>query len=102
MAAIVSVGSEITRGEVADSNADWLAARMTSLGFEVNERVCVDANRQRLAATLKRLGASCRVVVATGGLGPTGDDVTVDAVADALGVRRAVDGALEELSLIHI
>ncbi len=99
VAAIVSVGSEITRGEVADSNADWLASRMTSLGFEVSERVCVDASRPRLAATLARLGQSARVIVATGGLGPTGDDVTVDAVADALGVPRVVDPSLEEVSL---
>ena len=98
VAAIVSVGSEITRGEVADSNADWLASRMTSLGFEVIERVCVDANRERLAATLARLARSTRVIVATGGLGPTGDDVTVDAVADALGVPRVIDASLAEVS----
>ena len=98
VAAIVSVGSEITRGEVADGNADWLASRMTSLGFSVAERVCVDASRERLAATLARLGQSARVIVATGGLGPTGDDVTVDAVADALGVPRAVDPALADAS----
>lgn len=71
---------------------------MTSLGFEVIERVCVDADRARLAGTLGRLGGSTRVIVATGGLGPTGDDVTVDAVADALGVPRAVDPSLEEVS----
>ena len=98
VAAIVSVGSEITRGEVADSNADWLAARMTSLGFEVIERVCVDANRERLSATLGRLGRSARVIVATGGLGPTGDDVTVDAVADALGVPRIIDASMVEVA----
>jgi nicotinamide-nucleotide amidase len=96
VAAIVSVGSEITRGEVADSNADWLSSRLTALGFAVTERVCVDADRGRLAATLARLGRTSRVIVATGALGPTGDDVTVDAVADAVGVPRAVDPALAE------
>lgn len=98
VAAIVSVGSEVTRGEVADSNADWLAARMSSLGFEVRERACVADDRALLAATLARLGESASVVVVTGGLGPTGDDVTIDAVADALGVPRTVDQSLEDIS----
>lgn len=98
VAAIVSVGSEITRGELADTNADWLAARMTALGFEVRERVCVADDRALLAATLARLARSHTVLVVTGGLGPTGDDVTVDAAADALGVGRVVHADLESAS----
>jgi nicotinamide-nucleotide amidase len=84
--AVLSIGTELTRGELVNSNAAWLAAELTAIGFEVSEHATVDDDRGRIIETLHRLASRARVVVATGGLGPTTDDLTTAAVAGALGV----------------
>ncbi len=96
--AVLSIGTELTRGELVNSNATWLASELTAIGFEVLEHHVVDDDRARIAAALARLSSVARVVVATGGLGPTTDDVTTDAVARCLGVPLERDAA----SLEHI
>ena len=92
-AAIFSIGTEITRGEILNTNASWLSAELTALGFEVLETVSVDDHPGRIVAALRRLAESHAVVVATGGLGPTTDDLTAAAVAQALGVPLVRDPA---------
>lgn len=89
--AVLSIGTEITRGELVNTNASWLASALTDLGFEVTEIVTVDDDRGRIVATLERLGRAAQVIVSTGGLGPTTDDLTTEAVADALGLRLVRD-----------
>jgi nicotinamide-nucleotide amidase len=98
MCAVLSIGTELTRGELVNSNAAWLGAELTAIGFEVAEHAAVDDDRERIANALKRLSQSAGVIVATGGLGPTTDDVTTESAAIALGVRLARD----EASLDHI
>lgn len=85
-AAVLSIGTELTRGEIVNTNAAWLAARLTALGFEVLASDTVDDDVERIDASLRRLGAGHRVVVCTGGLGPTSDDLTAAAAARAAGV----------------
>jgi nicotinamide-nucleotide amidase len=89
--AVVCIGTELTRGELVNTNATWLAAYLTDIGFEVVEDVVVDDDRTRIVSTLERLGKSVRVLVCTGGLGPTTDDVTTDSVARTLGVKLVRD-----------
>lgn len=97
-ASILSIGTELLRGEVRDSNAAWLAAAMTRLGFDLQELVCVEDHPERIEKALRRLGESPGIVLVTGGLGPTTDDVTVQAAAAALGVPVVRDpAALERL-----
>jgi nicotinamide-nucleotide amidase len=96
--AVLSIGTELTRGELVNSNAAWLGAELTAIGFEVVEHVVVDDDRSRIASVLGSLVQRSRVVVSTGGLGPTSDDVTTEAVAGALGARLVRDHA----SLEHI
>ena len=85
-AAILSIGTELTRGEIANGNGTWLAEQLTILGHEVTEILTVDDDLERLAAQLERISHHHRVIVATGGLGPTTDDLTRDAVAHLLKV----------------
>jgi nicotinamide-nucleotide amidase len=92
-AAIFSIGTEITRGEILNTNASWLSAELTALGFEVLETVSVDDHPGRIVAALRRLAETHAVVVATGGLGPTTDDLTATSVAQALGVPLVRDPA---------
>ena len=89
--AVLSIGTEITRGELVNSNAAWLSAALTDLGFEVVENVAVADDKKRILTVLERLGRGVRVIVCTGGLGPTTDDLTTDAVATALGTKLLRD-----------
>src|SRR5438034_48435 len=79
------------RGGLTNTNATLLAAGLTDVGFEVVEVACVDDHEGRIARAIARLAATTRVLVCTGGLGPTTDDVTTRAVASALGVKLVRD-----------
>jgi nicotinamide-nucleotide amidase len=91
--AVLCIGTELTRGELVNTNATFLASGLTDVGFEVVECSVIDDDRARIVAALERLSRHVRVVVVTGGLGPTTDDLTTEAVATALGVKLARDGA---------
>lgn len=92
-AAILSIGTELTRGELVNSNAAWLSEQLTLLGFEVLEHRTVDDDVERIASAVLELASRHRVVLSTGGLGPTTDDLTTIAVAKALNVRLVRDAA---------
>lgn len=92
-AAILSIGTELTRGELVNTNAAWLSERLTSLGLEVTEQQTIADEHRRIVETLRMLSARHRFVVVTGGLGPTSDDLTTAAAADALGVALFRDTA---------
>lgn len=84
-AEIVSIGTEILLGELVDTNANYIAQQLRNIGINVFYITAVGDNRQRIAETL-RLGLSrSDLVITTGGLGPTVDDMTRQAVADATG-----------------
>jgi nicotinamide-nucleotide amidase len=97
-AAILCIGTELTRGELQNSNATWLAESLTRIGLEVTALDCVDDDRERIEAALRRLAGSSQVVVCTGGLGPTTDDITTECAARVAGVGLERDAA----SLQHI
>ncbi|MDH5673995.1 MAG: competence/damage-inducible protein A [Myxococcales bacterium] len=84
-AAILSIGTELTRGELVNSNATWLSDRLTAMGCEILEHAVVPDDSERIGATLSRFGQEVKLVVSTGGLGPTSDDLTAEAVAALLG-----------------
>ena len=90
-AAILCIGTELTRGELQNSNATWLAEALTTIGFEVQDIACVDDDRERIEAALGRLTLAHEVVVCTGGLGPTTDDITTECAARVAGVELVRD-----------
>lgn len=92
-AAVLSIGTELTRGELVNSNAAWLAEQLTALGFTVVEHATVDDHIGRVVDSLHRLAGVAKVVVCTGGLGPTTDDLTTEAAAQAAGVALVRDEA---------
>lgn len=95
-AAVVTVGTELVTGLVIDTNAAELGVMLTAARFTVDERVSVPDDAEVLAALLGRLVRAHDLVVVTGGLGPTHDDVTREAAAVALGVPLERDLHLEE------
>jgi nicotinamide-nucleotide amidase len=100
-AAVLCIGTELTRGELLNSNATWLAEALTRVGLEVTAIDCVDDERGRIEAYLRRLSGEHRVLVCTGGLGPTTDDITTECAARVAGVGLVRDDAsllrIEEL-----
>ena len=89
--AVFSIGTELTRGELVNTNATWISAALVDLGFEVVEQCTVDDDAPRIVAALGRLSRSAKVIVTTGGLGPTTDDLTTAAVAQAIGAKLERD-----------
>jgi nicotinamide-nucleotide amidase len=90
---ILSTGDEVLTGQIVDTNAAFLADQMGGLGFEVARHTTVGDDRGALAAAFRALGESADVVLCTGGLGPTVDDLTTEIVADVLGVGLRLDEA---------
>jgi nicotinamide-nucleotide amidase len=95
-AAVLCIGTELTRGELLNSNATWLAESLTRIGLEVTAVDCVDDDRARIEAYLRRLAAEHQLVVCTGGLGPTTDDITTECAARVAGVGLVRDAAAYE------
>ena len=95
-AAVISIGTELTRGELVNTNAAWLGEELTKLGFEVNEHATVDDELERIVTLIHRFAQMYRVVLVTGGLGPTSDDLTTEAAARAAGVELRRDDRIVE------
>ncbi len=85
VAAVLGVGDELLLGATVDTNGSWLAAGLSDLGFRICRRVQVGDSEAVIAGALEELLREADVVVVTGGLGPTPDDRTRDAVARFLG-----------------
>ncbi|MFI5290288.1 MAG: competence/damage-inducible protein A [Polyangia bacterium] len=94
-AEIVTIGDELNRGEIVDTNSSWLAERLTELGAYVRFRTSVTDDPADLAAALRQAAARATWVVCSGGLGPTDDDRTVDVVAGLTGKEPVRDPAHE-------
>src|SRR4028119_1699035 len=84
-AEIVAVGPEILLGGLVDTNTAWLSRRLATLGVAVYRHTTVGDNRERLVAALSEAAARADLVVCTGGLVPTSDDLTHEALRQATG-----------------
>jgi len=84
-AEIIAVGSELLTPQRQDTNSLYLTDQLNALGVEVVAKLIVGDDRARLADAIRAALARSEIVILTGGLGPTEDDVTRDAVAQALG-----------------
>jgi len=96
-AGIVITGTEVLSGIISDRNGPWLSERLREIGVDLAHLMVVGDRREDMAASLRFL-ASERVdlIVTSGGLGPTADDLTTEVVADFAGRPLMLDEALEE------
>ena len=92
---IVSIGTELLLGQIVDTNASWLAGRLADLGIDCLWVSTVGDNLGRATEVVSRALDRSDLVVCTGGLGPTEDDLTREAIAAAIGETPAVDPALQ-------
>jgi len=89
--AILTVGDEVLSGDTENTNASWLAGRLTAAGATVARILTVPDDRALIARTVREWSDAFDAVIVTGGLGGTHDDVTADALADAFGRDLVVD-----------
>lgn len=82
---IVSVGSELLLGQIVDTNSAVIARHLATIGLDLYYKTTVGDNMGRLVAVLKQSLERSQVVITTGGLGPTADDITREGVALAIG-----------------
>ncbi|RNC71807.1 MAG: competence/damage-inducible protein A [Desulfuromonadales bacterium] len=89
--ATLSIGDELLLGEVVDTNAARVAARLADAGLAVGRHLTVGDDEREIAAAIELLARDHEAVIATGGLGPTDDDVTARATARATGRRLVLN-----------
>lgn len=95
---IVSIGREILKGQCVDTNAHEIASYLSQRGARVRRITTVDDSVRAIASAItESLGRGARLVVTTGGLGPTADDRTLSAVADALRLPLAIHAHAKEM-----
>ncbi|MBC7239282.1 MAG: competence/damage-inducible protein A, partial [Chloroflexi bacterium] len=98
-AEIVTIGTELLLGEIVDTNSAWIAQRLTTIGLNLYYTTTVGDNLGRITQVLKQALERSDVVITTGGLGPTVDDVTREAVAAATERDLVLDpDLLEEIT----
>ena len=92
-AEIISIGDELTIGKIVDTNAAWLSQQLTDLGVDVLYHSTVGDSMEALVSVLKIACARAEIILVTGGLGPTEDDLTRQAIARSAGVDLVYDQA---------
>jgi nicotinamide-nucleotide amidase len=94
-AELLAVGTELLLGEIVDTNSAYLARELAARSVDVYWSQRVGDNRRRIAEAIRAGLGRSELVIVCGGLGPTDDDLTREAIADVLGETPAVDAALE-------
>ena len=98
---VITIGDEILMGQILDTNSRYIARRLTEIGVEVVEMLSVPDRREEIYNTVDYAMGAADLIVVTGGLGPTKDDVTKKVLAEYFGMRlvenREALGWLEEL-----
>ncbi len=95
-AGIVVTGTEVLTGRVQDRNGPWLAEQLRAAGVDVGQVVVVGDRPDDLRSALGHLSGGHDLVITSGGLGPTADDLTAEIVADVQGREPELDAALEQ------
>src|SRR5437868_15532683 len=96
-AEIMSCGTELLLGHITDTNATYLAQSLAALGIDLYFVSQVGDNLGRIVETLQRAWQRSDLIVMTGGLGPTEDDLARESISTLLGETMQVDSKLEEM-----
>lgn len=99
-AEIISIGNELLIGKTVNTNASWLARRLTQLGADVHKMLVIGDSVEEISSSLQEaLKRDPAIIVTTGGLGPTYDDMTLEGLARAVGA--SLDSSQEALRMIR-
>ena len=94
---IVAVGTELLLGQIADTNSAWLGDRLASAGVTSHFHQAVGDNHERITLAFRTALARSDGIIVCGGLGPTQDDITREAIADVMGVELVRDQSIVDL-----
>jgi nicotinamide-nucleotide amidase len=93
-AEIIAVGTELLLGQIVDTNSAYMAQQLTTIGLDLHFKSTVGDNMERIKATLRNALSRSDLIITTGGIGPTLDDLTREAVAEVLGRELVFQPAL--------
>jgi len=91
LAEIITIGDEILIGQIIDTNSAWMAQQLNAVGIRIKQISSVSDNREHILSALKEASERADVILITGGLGPTKDDITKTTLADYFGVGMKRD-----------
>ena len=94
---VLAIGTELLLGQITDTNSQWIGEQLAAAGVDSLLQVKVGDNLGRITETLHRMLVDADAVIVCGGLGPTHDDLTRDAVAAVMGVALEPDDAIADV-----
>ena len=97
-ASIITIGDELLIGQVIDTNSAWIAGELNQIGILLKHRIAVGDNREDILEALETEGNKSKIVIITGGLGPTADDITKPVLCEFFGGKMI----MHEPTLAHI
>ena len=78
---ILSIGTELLLGNIVNTNAQWISEELTTLGLNHFRQSTIGDNSERITKLIKEISSRSNLLITTGGLGPTPDDLTTEAIA---------------------
>src|SRR5215475_9403203 len=84
---VLAIGTELLLGQIVDTNSSWIGEQLAAVGLDTMEHRKVGDNLGRMVAAMRELLEKADAVVVCGGIGPTQDDVTREAIAEVMGVE---------------
>ncbi|SMO44455.1 competence/damage-inducible protein A [Solitalea koreensis] len=98
---IITIGDEILIGQVVDTNSAWMAKKLNDIGFAVKQITSISDNKEEILKTLKEAASRADLILITGGLGPTKDDITKHTLCEYFGSKLVMnEAALENVKRI--
>jgi nicotinamide-nucleotide amidase len=100
-ASIITIGDELLIGQVVDTNSAWMAQELNKAGMWLKRRVAVGDSKEAIVNALREESLGASIILITGGLGPTADDITKPVLCEYFGGKLVIDdGALENVKAI--
>ena len=93
---IITIGDEILIGQTVDTNSAWMGTELNLMGIRINRITSVSDNKDEIISSLDEALSRAEVVLITGGLGPTSDDITKDTLAGYFGGKLVMDNSVLE------
>jgi nicotinamide-nucleotide amidase len=93
---VVAVGTELLLGQIVDTNSAWIGAELAQAGIDSHFQTKVGDNHARIVGCIRQALERSDAVILCGGLGPTQDDITREAIAEVMGVRLVRSAELTE------
>ena len=92
---VLAIGTELLLGQIVDTNSSWIGEQLAAVGISCFQQTKVGDNHARIVSALRAALERTDAVICCGGLGPTQDDITREAIAEVMGVPLLRDPALE-------